>query len=56
MFALVSGYPAAGQAGGSALRGHNSDAPIDWGADRIEVQDRTNRVILSGNVVGSRRA
>jgi lipopolysaccharide export system protein LptA len=43
--------PAAGQQGGSALRGHNSDAPIDWGADRIEVQDRTNRVLLSGNVV-----
>jgi lipopolysaccharide export system protein LptA len=43
--------PAAGQQGGSALRGHNSDAPIDWGADRIEVQDRAKRVLLTGNVV-----
>jgi lipopolysaccharide export system protein LptA len=44
-------YPALGQGSGSALRGHNSDAPIDWGAERIEVQDRANRVILTGNVV-----
>jgi lipopolysaccharide export system protein LptA len=43
--------PALGQGSGSALRGHNSDAPIDWGAERIEVQDRANRVILTGNVV-----
>ena len=51
LLALGVAYPAAGQDSGSALRGHNSDAPIDWGAERIEVQDRTNRVILSGNVV-----
>jgi lipopolysaccharide export system protein LptA len=48
---LGAANPAAGQQGGSALRGHNSDAPIDWGADRIEVQDRVNRVLLTGNVV-----
>jgi lipopolysaccharide export system protein LptA len=35
----------------SALKGHNSNAPVDWAADRIEVQDRSNRVILSGGVV-----
>ncbi len=51
LFALGAVQPAVGQGGGSALRGHNSDAPIDWGAERIEVQDRTNRVVLSGNVV-----
>jgi lipopolysaccharide export system protein LptA len=45
----VAGIPARGQT--SALRGHNSNAPVDWSADRIEVQDRANRVILSGNVV-----
>lgn len=45
----VAGMPASGQT--SALRGHNSSAPVDWAADRIEVQDRANRVILSGNVV-----
>ncbi len=35
----------------SALRGHNSDAPVDVAADRIEVQDRADRAVFSGNVV-----
>lgn len=35
----------------SALRGHNTNAPIDVAADRIEVQDRADRAIWSGNVV-----
>lgn len=43
--------PATGQEPASALRGHNSDAPIDVAADRIEVQDRADRAIFSGNVV-----
>lgn len=30
--------------------GHNSNAPVDYAADRIELQDKQNRVILSGNV------
>jgi lipopolysaccharide export system protein LptA len=42
---------AVGQDPGSALRGHDSDAPVDVGADRIEVQDRADRAIFSGNVV-----
>ena len=29
---------------------HNSRAPIDFGADQIELQDRANRAVLSGNV------
>lgn len=29
---------------------HNSDAPIDFGADHIELQDKANRAILTGNV------
>jgi lipopolysaccharide export system protein LptA len=29
---------------------HNTDAPIDVASDRIELQDRANRAILSGNV------
>lgn len=49
--ATVIAQPAANQRGGSVLKGHNSNAPIDWEADRIEVQDRSNRVILSGRVV-----
>ena len=34
----------------SALRGHNSNAPVDVTADRIEVQDRSDRAIFVGNV------
>ncbi len=33
-----------------ALSGHNSNAPVDYAADRIELQDKQNRVVLSGNV------
>lgn len=43
-------------AGGMALQAqgissHDSSAPVNYAADRIELQDRENRVILSGNVV-----
>jgi lipopolysaccharide export system protein LptA len=34
----------------SALKGHNSSAPVDVTADRIEVQDRADRAIFAGNV------
>src|SRR5688500_11123628 len=34
----------------SALKGHDSDAPIDLAADRLEVQDRADRAIFAGNV------
>jgi lipopolysaccharide export system protein LptA len=34
----------------SALKGHNADAPIDVAADRIEVQDRSDRAVFAGNV------
>lgn len=33
-----------------ALRGHNTNAPVDVEADRIEVQDRADRAIFAGNV------
>ncbi len=33
-----------------AIGAHNSNAPVDFAADRIELQDRQNRVVLSGNV------
>jgi len=33
-----------------AIAGHNSRAPVDYAADRIELQDRQKRVILSGDV------
>jgi lipopolysaccharide export system protein LptA len=59
---LATGLAAAGLAGGgavgqvrqeqptSALKGHNSNAPVDVTADRIEVQDRADRAIFAGNV------
>lgn len=34
----------------SALKGHNTNAPVDVNADRIEVQDRADRAVFSGNV------
>ena len=41
----------AGQA--SALKGHNTDAPVDWTAERMEVDDKANRALLTGNVVAT---
>jgi lipopolysaccharide export system protein LptA len=38
------------QGGVSALKGHNSNAPVDVTASRIEVQDRADRAIFVGNV------
>ena len=47
--AAAAAIPAHGQAV-SALKGHDSNAPVDVEADRIEVQDRADRAIFSGNV------
>ena len=38
---------------GPAVAQTNSNAPVDVGADRVEVQDRADRAILSGNVVAT---
>lgn len=32
------------------LKGHNSNQPVDFSADRIELQDRQDRAVLSGHV------
>lgn len=45
--AALAAVPASSQ---SALQGLNSNAPVDVDADRIEVQDRADRAIFSGNV------
>jgi lipopolysaccharide export system protein LptA len=47
--ALLALAPAIGQI--SSLKGHDSNAPVDVAADRIEVQDRADRAVLSGRVV-----
>ncbi len=39
-----------GQAQAQLLSGHDSGAPVNFSADRIEVQDRADRVVVSGNV------
>lgn len=41
---------AVGQDSGSSLKGHDTDAPVDVAADRIEVQDRADRAIFTGDV------
>lgn len=45
--ALIAG---AQQIAAQGIGGHNSNAPVNYAADRIELQDRQNRVVLSGNV------
>lgn len=60
-FSTISRWGAAGflatafalggiQLSAQAIAGHNSNAPVAYAADRIEYQDRQNRVVLSGNV------
>ena len=54
-FALTSLAILATGSGGAAARAqalanHNSNAPVDFDAGSIEVQDRSDRVVLSGGV------
>lgn len=48
--ALLSTGGAGGAAHAQALANHNSNAPVDFNAGSIEVQDRADRVVLSGGV------
>lgn len=50
-FALTAALAAGVSLNAQAIAGHNSNAPVNFAADRIELQDRQNRVILSGGVV-----
>jgi len=38
------------QLSAQAVKGHDTKAPVNYAADRIELQDRQDRVVLSGNV------
>ncbi len=40
---------------GSSVKGHSGNAPVTWEADRVEVQDRANRVFLTGSVVATQQ-
>ena len=51
LVAFLAGSAFAQQGGQvSALKGHDSNAPVDVSADRIEVQDRADRAVFAGNV------
>jgi lipopolysaccharide export system protein LptA len=53
MFGVLAGAAALTglqQLRAQAIAGHNSDAPVNYAADRIELQDKQSRVVLSGNV------
>jgi lipopolysaccharide export system protein LptA len=47
----VAAFAIGSQAGAQGISAFNSDQPVNYAADRIELQDRQNRVVLSGNVV-----
>lgn len=38
-------------ASAQVMAGHNSNAPVDFDAGRIEIQDRSDRVVLTGGVL-----
>jgi len=48
--ALLSAGTGGDAAQAQALANHNSSAPVDFAANSIEVQDRSDRVVVSGNV------
>lgn len=50
-FALTTALAGGMTLHAQGIAAHNSNAPVNYSADRIELQDRENRVILSGNVV-----
>ncbi len=49
-FTLTLASVGAMQLNAQAIASHDSRAPVSYAADRIELQDRQNRVVLSGNV------
>lgn len=46
----LAGLAASQQLEAQVFPGHNTEAPVDYAADRIELQDKQDRVVLSGNV------
>lgn len=50
-FVLAACTVAGMQLHAQAIAAHNSNAPVDYAANRIELQDREDRVVLTGNVV-----
>ncbi len=50
-FSLTMAAFAGIQLSAQGIGSHNSNAPVNFGADRIELQDRQDRLVLAGNVV-----
>lgn len=50
-FVLAACTVAGVQLHAQAIAAHNSNAPVNYAANRIELQDREDRVVLTGNVV-----
>lgn len=48
--ALLSAGAGGDAAQAQALANHNSSAPVTFAADKLEAQDRADRVFISGNV------
>lgn len=49
-FAAGAAIVALQQAVAQGIAAHDSNAPVNYAADRIELQDKQKRVVLSGNV------
>ena len=50
-FALTCTVAGGMQLQAQAIAAHNTNAPVNFAADRSELQDRQNRIVLSGSVV-----
>lgn len=48
--AVASAALMSGAAPAQTIRNHNSNAPVDFSAGSLELQDRADRVVLSGGV------
>ena len=48
--AFLPAFLLVASAGPALAQKHNSNAPIDFGADHMELQDKQNRVLLTGSV------
>jgi lipopolysaccharide export system protein LptA len=47
---IGAGAALSASAGAQVFKNHDSNAPVNFTADRIEVQDRADRVVVTGNV------
>ncbi len=50
VLAATTGLVGLQQLSAQGIARHNSNAPVNYAADRIELQDKQKRVVLSGNV------